>query len=97
MTERRWKPVGYERIDDPANIDRIPAFDARSGDHLWIVTVAYRVDPVTMTSPDPDVTPMLDHENLLAVAGPCCYHCLQAYTAAVSRRRCPGKPPMGAD
>ena len=91
MPERTWVDTGHqERIDSPTDIDRIPPFDPRSGDHLWIVVTSYRVNPAQFTSPDPGVTPLLDHESLLAVAGPACYYCEQAYTSSLARRRCRG-------
>lgn len=89
--ERAWVSTGHrERIDSPSDIDRIPPFDPRSGDHFWIVTTAYRVDPKQFTSADPSIMPMLDHESLVVVAGPGCYYCEQPYTPTLASRRCRG-------
>jgi hypothetical protein len=88
---RKITPTGERiRIDMPG--DRIPPYDPRSGNHLWIVTGMWQVDPVHWHSPDPTVTPMLDGENLLTVVGPGCYHCENLYTPALARRRCTGEP-----
>lgn len=93
MAERAWVDTGhYEHINNPSDIDRIPPFDPRSGDHYWIVTTAYHVDPSAFTSGNPDVTPLLDHETLAVVAGPGCYYCEQSYSQRLATRRCKGNP-----
>lgn len=90
MTERRIVPTGQTIRVDP--VDRIPDYDPRTGNHLWIVTTAHQVDPAQWRSNDLTVTPMLDHENLLSVAGPGCFHCEQHYTPLLATRRCKGEP-----
>lgn len=89
-THREIVSTGQTIRVDP--VDRVPDYDPRSGDHLWIVTTAYQVDPEHWRSPDPTVTPMLDHENLLSVAGPGCFYCEQVYTPQLAKRRCKGEP-----
>jgi hypothetical protein len=90
MAYRKIVPTGQPIRVDP--VDRIPDYDPRSGDHLWVITTAFRVDPARWSSPDPTVTPMLDHENLLSVAGPGCFYCEQVYTSLLATRRCKGDP-----
>ncbi len=86
--ERRWVDTGHtERVDNLS--DRLPEFDPRTGEHLWIVTTVYRVNPAQWT--DPARTPVLDHENLLSVMGPMCWHCEQPYTPGLAKRRCRGE------
>ena len=88
---RQWKTTGHQQLVDPAtHIDRIPDFDPRTGDHLWIVITSYEVVPQQWK--DPTHTPMLDTENLLSIVGPACYHCEQAWTPLLATRRCKGRP-----
>lgn len=72
------------------HVDRIPAFDPRTGDHLWLFTMSYSVDPELLA--DPNHTPMFDLENLVQTAGPWCYYCEQPYRPALRHRRCKGRP-----
>lgn len=73
----------YQPIEQ---IDRIPDFDPRTGDHLWCITTMYQ-----WGGPDIEQT-TLDRENLLCIAGPGCYHCEEPYTQQLAKRRCKGKP-----
>lgn len=68
MTYREIVSTGQAVRVDP--VDRIPDYDPRSGEHLWVVTGAWQVNPQRWSSSDASITPMLDHENLLSVAGP---------------------------
>ncbi len=86
--EVRTEATGFvERIEGA--VDRIPDYDPRSGEHLWIMTGAWKVDPKTFTSGEQGI---LDHESLLIIAGPGCYYCEQKYTPWVFNRRCKGQP-----
>lgn len=86
---RAWTSTGYSQRT-PGEIDRVPDFDSRTGDHLWTIVTMYRIDPTRLA--DPTHTPMLDNETLLTVAGPGCYYCEQPYTPRLYRRRCKGRP-----
>jgi len=86
--QRAWVSTGQTERIDP--VDRIPDFDPRSGDHLWTVITAYRVVPEQWK--DPTHTPHLDHESLLSVTAPGCFHCEEYWTPRLASRRCPGKP-----
>lgn len=90
MIERAWASTGHREHVSGLEIDRIPPFDPRTGDHLWTVVTAYRVEPAGFA--DPTATPMLDRENLLSVAGPGCFYCEQPYTPLLASRRCKGEP-----
>ncbi|MEU4750022.1 hypothetical protein AB0F93_03440 [Micromonospora tulbaghiae] len=80
----------------PGHVDRVPEYDPRSGDHLWTVTCAYRVDPERFTGERAGDGPaLLDLENLLLTAGPGCFFCEQTWSPRLARRRCPGHPPRG--
>lgn len=83
--EQGWRSTGYTQLVDSAQMDRIPAYNPRSGDHLWSWAVLYRAAPGVET-------PMLDAENLLSIAGIGCYYCEQGYTDRLAKRRCPGDP-----
>lgn len=89
--EREWVSTGHREVID-SQVDKIPEFDPRKGEHFWIVITTYKVDPSRVTSPDPTVTPMLDHESLVAVVGPGCYYCEQVYEPVLKHRRCKGQP-----
>ena len=89
---RAWRSTGHKAYVDPEAmaLDRLPAYDSRSGDHLWLVMTSYRVVPALWT--DPTHTPQLDQENLVSITPPFCYHCEQAYTPLIGSRRCKGEP-----
>lgn len=59
------------------------------GNHVWIMTAVYSVDPEKMT---PGATTLMDHESLLSIAGPGCLVCEQEHSKRTSLRRCPGLP-----
>jgi len=60
----------------------------RPGEHVWIVTVAYRVTAETLTGP---AEAYLDQESFAAMqAG--CYVCEQPFEKRLTHRRCPGEP-----
>lgn len=82
--EPAWRGTGQKQLV-PGNTDRVPKFDPRAGDHLWIIMSVHRWNPDTET-------PMLDMENLLTIQGPGCYHCEQPYTPRLASRRCKGHP-----
>lgn len=86
---RRWVSTGFTQ-HSRGDIDRVPDFDPRTGEHLWTIVTMYRIDPTKMS--DPTHTPLLDNETLLTVAGPVCFYCEQAYTPRLLRRRCKGRP-----
>jgi hypothetical protein len=71
------------------NLDRIPEFDARSGNHYWIGLVSFHVDPSSWSHGEQQ---HFDMENLVSVAGPGCYYCEQPYSDRIAKRRCGGEP-----
>ncbi len=80
-----WELTG-SRVEVPGDVDRMPPFDKRTGDHLWVIITTYRWGGPTVE------TPVLDGENLLAVTGPCCYYCERPFTEGLATRRCTGAP-----
>jgi len=89
--ERQWIATGeQQRVDPDMLVDRLPDYDPRTGDHLWMIVTSYRVVPEQWQ--DRTHTPMLDRENLLSITVPCCYYCEQAWTKRLASRRCPGEP-----
>jgi hypothetical protein len=88
VAERRWSTTDVvEEI--PSEIDKIPDFDARSGNHLWLMHAAFKVDPATWSKHGP--SPRLDSHALVALAGPGCFYCEQPYQL-VKHSRCKGRP-----
>jgi hypothetical protein len=89
--QRQWVATGDEQEIDAGALDnRVPEYDPRTGDHLWIVATMYRVVPQHWR--DRTHTPTLDRENLLSITRPCCFYCEQAYSARLASRRCRGGP-----
>lgn len=70
-------------------VDRIPEFDPRTGDHLWIMATTYRCFPEKMEKGEQLI---MDTENLLLVVGPGCFYCEQDYSKNLASRRCKGHP-----
>jgi hypothetical protein len=85
MADRQIVPTGQHIQVDP--VDRIPDYDPRAGNHLWSMTGLWQVDPQQWSSGDASITPFLDHENLLSIAGPGCFYCEQVYTPLLASRR----------
>lgn len=82
---REW--VGTNQsIRLPPQIDRVPEFDPRSGDHLWAIGTMYRWGGPTVERPT------LDAENMLLLTGPGCFYCEQLWSERLAVRRCPGQP-----
>lgn len=76
-----------ERVDNFE--DKVPDYDPRAGDHLWLMITMYRCDPNKLEEGHPAV---LDHENLISVTGPGCYYCEKPYDGLLATRRCNGEP-----
>jgi hypothetical protein len=67
------------------------------GEHLWIMTAAWRLtDPAkayaaTMTPEfDEDNSYLLDGENIISLAGPGCFKCEQIYSPTLAAQPCTG-------
>lgn len=92
MVEREWVDTGaYQHINPSGmDLDRIPDFDPRTGDHFWMVSTGYKVNPELFD--DETHTPILDRENLVTITGAFCFHCEQLYSKRLASRRCKGSP-----
>jgi hypothetical protein len=89
VPQREWVATGeQQRVDQTALVDRMPDFNPRTGDHLWMVATCYRVVPEQWQ--DATHTPMLDSENLLSITVPGCYHCEKPWSPRLASRRCVG-------
>jgi hypothetical protein len=74
------------------NIDKIPSFDKRTGDHYWILITTYHVsDPARFYDPN-DEEMLMDLENLVLTSPIGCFHCELVWTPRMSHRRCKGHP-----
>lgn len=71
----------------PGGFHRIPEYDRRTRDHYWVMSAAWKVDPIKAKSGDDNY---LDMENLVTLQGPGCYYCGLAWTPHLARRRCAG-------
>lgn len=76
-----------ERIDNFK--DRVPEYDPRSGAHLWVSILMYKVDPANIFRGE---LALFDHESLLSVDGPACFFCEQVFSPLLATRRCKGEP-----
>ncbi len=84
MSQGAWRTTG-QQVEVPGQVDRIPAFDSRSGDHLWAIITMFRWG-------GPEIEKhMLDQENLLSIAGPTCFYCEKPWSERLSKRRCTGE------
>lgn len=80
-------PIPGHAFTPKVNLDLIPEFDSRSGNHYWIIINTYHVNPKTMTETDPV---LLDQENLVNIVGPGCFYCEKEYTPLIAKKRCTG-------
>ena len=78
-----------DHVEVPGHVDRIPEFDPRSGDHLWVMVATWKCDPEKLVEGQEG---LLDHENLLGLGGPGCYFCEKQYSPGMANRRCKGRP-----
>lgn len=69
--------------------DRVPDYDPRSGNHLWISILMYKVDPANLLKGE---LALFDHESLLSVNGPGCFFCEEVFSPYIATRRCKGEP-----
>ncbi len=69
--------------------DNMPPFD---GNHLWIVTAGWRVNPATFTA---GKSVDLDTENLLMVSSPGCFWCEEEWSFVLASKRCKGDASPG--
>lgn len=70
----------------PGELNKIPDYDPRSGNHFWIMIISYKVDPTKFNE-----STLFDHESLVNVAGPVCFYCEEAYRKGMEHRRCKGE------
>jgi hypothetical protein len=77
-------------VEDVQNFkSKIPEFDPRSGDHLWIMLNMYKADINRLKTGQ---QMLMDHESLLSVEGPGCFYCEKPYHPILELRRCKGHP-----
>lgn len=81
-----WQDTGHS-FQVPGSLDRVPDFDQRTGEHLWVILSMYRWGGPQVENPT------LDPENLLLIAAPGCYYCEQPWTQRLATRRCKGEAP----
>lgn len=77
------------KYESATHVDKVPEFDERSGNHLWIMTTAYQVHPDQW---DTNEKVHFDMENLILAVGPGCFYCEQPFSHFLAKRRCKGKP-----
>lgn len=85
MVERAWVWSGHV-VQVDGEIDRIPDYDPRTGEHLWVVTPVFRINPKLLT--DLTNVPYLDQENLIYISPVFCYWCEQRFAPRLLHRRC---------
>ena len=87
MTDIAWTSTGFIQKVTEGEFDRVPEFDSRSGDHLWIIAGAWAVRPEVWNG---DNLPHLDRENLVSISGPGCWYCEMPWHPILAKRRCKG-------
>lgn len=61
------------------------------GEHVWTMTVAYKVDAKSMSRAHRGGVVYLDAENI-AITAAGCFVCEQTYGAELAMSPCPGEP-----
>jgi hypothetical protein len=88
-----FEPTGFKQEVTPEELSNrypgLPEYDPRSGNHCWIITPVYKINPTKWPADD---QVHLDKENLMTIAGPACLFCEQGYSKYLANRRCPGEP-----
>ncbi len=77
-TGHSWKAPQEEK--------EFPPYDKRSGEHFWVILVAYKWNPGT------EGETILDKDNFMNVNGPGCYYCEMPYSKLLASKRCKGEP-----
>lgn len=78
-----YRPADLERLSVRA--ERTMSQYARRGEHLWIATVSFRVDPTATLG-------RLDADNIFMAPAVGCIVCEQEYTPTLLGLPCPGDP-----
>lgn len=88
---RQLRSTGRQLQVDNAFQRPLPEYDPRSGNHLWMVSTVFRVNPEHWTEESTEI-PLLDPENLITAIGPGCLFCERPYSKLLATRRCTGEP-----
>lgn len=88
MTTSRITGTGTDyELPPKRTLDARVARADRPGEHLWLMTAAWKLDDPERSMREPQ---HLDAENLLIVAGPGCYKCEREYSRKLARQPCRG-------
>jgi hypothetical protein len=68
-----------------ARLAQIPDYDPVAKEHYWAMILTFKVNPEKV---DLEGTAFLDHENLVSVAGVCCYYCQRLFSPEIAKMRC---------
>lgn len=69
--------------------DRVPDFDPVKRQHFWAIFVGYAID---IRNIEEGKEGILDHENMVQVSPPGCYHCERPYSKFLASQKCMGNP-----
>lgn len=69
------------------HVSQKPLPDLVPGEHLWIVTGMWKIDPESYAA---GRKTHLDMENLLNLAGPGCFWCERDWSPSLASEPCPG-------
>jgi len=90
MTE--YEPVSpLAQIAAQHRFDRLLSLAERAGEHVWVATVGYLMNPPGPDGALPEGT-RLDTSGLIGPPVLGCYRCEQPWTPQLTRRRCTGDP-----
>lgn len=65
----------------------IPTYESMKGKHFWVIQAFWKWDPANLNKPS-----SLDHENMVSLSKPMCYHCEKMYSPLTDMRMCTGEP-----
>jgi hypothetical protein len=64
----------------------IPTYESLGGKHFWVIQGLWKWNPKTINEQN-----ILDHESMVSLSPPACFHCERVYSSKVASLPCPGE------
>jgi hypothetical protein len=90
MEEFKYHTKGTGIYVQPTNKNRIPEFNPRKAEHFIVMQCTFTIDVERLARSGGVGT--LDHENMVGIVGPICYHCEQPFSTDLLVQPCKGHP-----